>query len=161
MNNKGNTIITVITIIAVLLILLGCMSSCSEQSITKNFGGTMDLELNPNDKLLEVTWKDDSLWILTKEMTDNDVAEDYKFYESSSLGIFEGCVNIKETKLSKEEYEKYLENIQLKKDYNNPSNFETDGIETSVIYIKYNDDTDTYEKIKDYTYDENGYLIDK
>ena len=39
-----------------------------------------------------------SLWYLTKPMTEDDVAETYKFQESSDLGIMEGTVTVVETK---------------------------------------------------------------
>ena len=43
---------------------------CSEQSMTRSWGGEMDVFLEPNTKLMEVTWKEDNLWLLTKEMTE-------------------------------------------------------------------------------------------
>ena len=43
------------------------MSGC-QQGMTKNFGGSMTLELEPNQKLEMITWKDDSLWYLTRTM---------------------------------------------------------------------------------------------
>lgn len=39
----------------------------------------MTLELPANQKLVMITWKDDSLWYLTKPMTEEDVAETYTF----------------------------------------------------------------------------------
>lgn len=37
------------------------------------------MKLEPNQKLEEITWKDDSLWYLTRPMTDDDVAETHTF----------------------------------------------------------------------------------
>ena len=68
------------------------------QSAAKNFGGDYTLKLPKNEKLLMITWKGDSLWCLTKPMTEDDVAETYKFQESADLGIIEGAVTVVETK---------------------------------------------------------------
>lgn len=73
-------------------LLTGC------QGATKSFGGSMTLELEPNQKLEEITWKDDSLWYLTRPMTDDDIAETHIFQQSSEWGVFEGTVTIIETK---------------------------------------------------------------
>ena len=72
--------------------LIGC------QTVTKDFGGSTTVELEPNQKLEEITWKDDSLWYLTKPMTDEDVAETHTFKQQSNFGVFEGTVTIIETK---------------------------------------------------------------
>jgi hypothetical protein len=137
-------------------------TSCTQQAVTKNWGGSMNIELEPNDKLMEITWKDDDLWVLTKKMSDDDVAEEYNFYESSSLGVFEGSINIKETKMTDEELEDYEEQQILATDFMNSANYgynEETG-DSKFIYIRYDEDTNTYEKIKEYTYDDDGYLID-
>ncbi|MSS07123.1 hypothetical protein FYJ38_00520 [Clostridium sp. WB02_MRS01] len=73
-------------------LLTGC------QSMTKSMGGNMTLELKPNQKLEEITWKDDSLWYLTRPMTENDIAETHTFQQSSNFGIVEGSVTIVESK---------------------------------------------------------------
>ena len=68
------------------------------QSAAKNFGGDYTLKLPKNEKLVIITWKDDSSWHLTKTMTEDDIAETYKFQESANLGIMEGTVTVVETK---------------------------------------------------------------
>lgn len=89
---KKRIVALVLTGIVSLSSLTGC------QSTAKSFGGSMTLELEPNQKLEEITWKDDSLWYLTRPMTDNDIAETHIFQESSNFGVFEGTVTIIETK---------------------------------------------------------------
>lgn len=74
-------------------LLAGC-----QQGVAKSFGGSMTMELEPNTKLEMITWKDDSLWYLTKPMTETDIAETHTFRQSSEFGIFEGTVTIIETK---------------------------------------------------------------
>lgn len=38
-----------------------CMGVTGCQSITKSMGGSTTIKLEPNQKLEEITWKDDSL----------------------------------------------------------------------------------------------------
>jgi len=85
------------TLIASVLLSLMLLSGC-EQSVTKNFGGSMTLELTPNQKLEMITWKDDSLWYLTRPMIEDDIPETHTFQQSSEFGVFEGTITIVETK---------------------------------------------------------------
>jgi hypothetical protein len=98
-----------IFMLVVVLFLVICRS-CSNQGMTRSWGGEMDMYLDPNRKLVEVTWKDDSIWYLTKPMTDDDIAEEYEFAESSVMGLLEGTLRIHETKLDEDskEYKDYL-----------------------------------------------------
>ena len=82
----------IIVAICLGFILCGC------QSITREYGGTTVIKLEPNTKLEEITWKEDSLWYLTRPMTDDDVAETHTFQESSQWGALEGTVVIKESR---------------------------------------------------------------
>lgn len=72
--------------------LTGC------QTAAKNFGGSMTIDLDPNQKLEEITWKDDDLWYLTRPMTSDDNAETHTFQQSKDFGVFEGTVTIIEHK---------------------------------------------------------------
>lgn len=146
----------IIAVIVVLVLGFGLLRACSAQSITKNWGGEMDVSLEPNQKLVEVTWKDDSMWFLTKEMTDVDIAENYKFYEKDVMGILEGCVNISETKMTEEEYEEYQNLHKYETDYYNSSNFDNNG---EPVFIGYNMDTNEYYLIKPYNYNDNYELV--
>ena len=74
------------------LSLMGC------QIATKSLGGNTTLELEPNEKLEEITWKDDSLCYLTRPMTEDDIAETHVFKQSSNWGVLEGTVTIVESK---------------------------------------------------------------
>ena len=46
----------------------------------------------------EITWKDNSLWYLTRPMTNEDIAETHTFQQQSNFGVFEGTVTIIESK---------------------------------------------------------------
>ena len=81
-----------------LLLLSLSLCGCTEQSITREFGGSMTLELPANQKLEEITWKDDNLWYLTRPMHEDEEAETHIFQASSSWGVFEGTVTVIEKK---------------------------------------------------------------
>lgn len=78
------------------LVLSMGLTGC--QTAAKNFGGSMTINLEPNQKLEEITWKDDDLWYLTKPMTSDDTAETHTFQQSKDFGVFEGTVTIIEHK---------------------------------------------------------------
>jgi hypothetical protein len=81
-----------ISIVAILF------ASCTKNEMAKNFGGTMTVNLPADTKLVNVTWKEDEIWYLTKPMNSTDSAETYSFQEESSFGVWEGTVVIKELK---------------------------------------------------------------
>ena len=83
------------------LVLSLSLCGCTEQSITKEFGGSMELELPANQKLEEITWKDDNLWYLTRPMREDEEPETHLFQASSSWGVFEGTVTVIEKKEEK------------------------------------------------------------
>lgn len=66
--------------------------SCTGNNRAKNWGGTHKIELEPGQKLVDVTWKETSLWYMTKPMNSTDVPETYEFIEDSNWGIVEGKV---------------------------------------------------------------------
>ena len=72
--------------------------SCTENNRAKNWGGTANVNLEPNRKLVTVTWKDNQIWYLTRPMDSSDKAETYNFQEESSWGLVEGTVIIVESK---------------------------------------------------------------
>lgn len=72
--------------------------SCTDNNRVKNYGGTATIDLPANTKLVNCTWKGEQMWTLTRDMTETDSAETYKFKEYSSFGIIEGTYIIKESK---------------------------------------------------------------
>lgn len=73
------------------------LSSC--QGAARSFGGDITLELEPNQKLELITWKDDdSLWYLTRPMREDEEPETHVYQQSSEWGVFEGTVTIIESK---------------------------------------------------------------
>ena len=86
-------------LIAILLCAIAILNLCGcQQTMARKFGGDMTVELEPNQKLEMITWKDDALWYLTRPMTEDDVAETHTFQADTTWGIFEGTVTIVESK---------------------------------------------------------------
>lgn len=69
-----------LTTIALLSLL-----SCTGNQRAKTFGGTETVELKPNEKFINITWKETSLWVITQDTLTGI------FYarEKSSYGIIE------------------------------------------------------------------------
>lgn len=84
--------------IVLMLVLAAALFSCTENARVKHFGGTGHETLPKGEKLVTATWKNDELWILTKDMAPADSAETYYFREKSSYGVIEGEFIIKEQK---------------------------------------------------------------
>lgn len=85
-------------LLIIALMLCVSVTGCSEKSRTRAWGGESTVNLPKNKKLMNVSWKDSSLWVLTRDMKDGDIAETYTFKEDSSMGQFEGVVYLIEHK---------------------------------------------------------------
>lgn len=72
------------------ILLSGC-----DQQIAKSFGGEYTVTLKEGERLENVTWKKDSLWLLTVEEPSRP-PKTYTFRENSVFGVMEGTVRIKE-----------------------------------------------------------------
>jgi hypothetical protein len=78
--------------------IITMFGSCTENSRVKNWGGDGTLRLPKGQKLINVTWKEDEIWYLTRPMTSQDSCQIYTFHEESSWGVMEGTYTIIETK---------------------------------------------------------------
>ena len=76
-------------ILAVALVSLA--TSCTENTRARRWGGTEEISLKPNEKVLNVTWKENEMWICTKDTVTGIVY----FREKSSWGVMEGTVILK------------------------------------------------------------------
>jgi hypothetical protein len=74
-----------------ILVAMVVMSSCTENVRARHFGGTETLALKPNEKVLNVTWKDNEMWVCTQDTITRVVY----FREKSSWGVVEGTVILK------------------------------------------------------------------
>jgi hypothetical protein len=77
--------------IFVIAIAAIALASCTDNERARRFGGTEQVELKPNEVVLNVTWKENEMWICTKDTTTNTVY----FREKSSWGVMEGTVILK------------------------------------------------------------------
>lgn len=77
-------------LIAIALSATGCHGA------TRDLGGEMTIILEPNQKLELITWEEDSLWILSRPMREDEHAETHTYYEDSEWGVLEGKVTVVE-----------------------------------------------------------------
>jgi hypothetical protein len=78
------------------LVWLLMFSACTENSMAKNFGGEMVVDLPCGEKLYDLTWKESDFWYATKPMREGDAVETYTFRSKSEFGVYEGTVVVKE-----------------------------------------------------------------
>ena len=74
------------------------MVGCTEKEMTRHFGGSSEIRLEKGQRLVEVTWKDENLWILTEPMDADYQPRTKTFYEDSSFGLYEGKITIIESR---------------------------------------------------------------
>ena len=76
-------------VFAAMLMLTSC-----ENLVTRNFGGSQTIELEKGQRLVEITFKETDLWILTEPMDSDYVPKTKTFYEDSNFGVMEGKITI-------------------------------------------------------------------
>jgi hypothetical protein len=83
----------------ILTLVAACvLCSCTENQRTRHWGGTSEIILPPNQKLVVATWKDADLWYLTRPMRADENAEIFIFKEQSNFGLMQGTITFKEQK---------------------------------------------------------------
>jgi hypothetical protein len=70
------------------------LTGCNE--IAKNYGGSLTVNLDKDQKLVNCSWRGSSLWILTRPRREGETPETYMYFEKSNMSIFEGSVTIVE-----------------------------------------------------------------
>tara|TARA_B100000927_G_C16415098_1_gene448935 strand:- start:882 stop:1178 length:297 start_codon:yes stop_codon:yes gene_type:complete len=98
MKKKKIIFMSIYTIAIYLIVGLISLASCTQNSRAKSWGGTAEIVLPKGKKLVTATWKESNLWYLTKDMTEDDIAETYEFKEESGYGVMEGTYRIIEVK---------------------------------------------------------------
>ena len=76
--------------ILIIAVALG-LYSCTANVRARHWGGTEKIVLEDHEVLLNATWKENELWVLTKDTISN-VSH---FREHSSWGVVEGEVQFK------------------------------------------------------------------
>jgi len=82
-------------IIFSIVLVLGILffSGCTEKQRAKQFGGSLKIKIDKNEKFVNATWKKENLWIVTKKRNKNETSkETYYFKEDSSFGLMEGKI---------------------------------------------------------------------
>ena len=85
-------------LVVLLAMILVCVWLTGCQSAVRDWGGTMTIELEPNTKLENITWKEDTIWYCTRPMREDEEAETHTYQQSTTFGVFEGTVIIVESK---------------------------------------------------------------
>lgn len=85
------------TMLGLFLIATMLSTSCTDNIRVKGYGGTATIDLPVGQKLVNVTWKNADLWILTRPARTGELPETYSFSEKSTFGVFEGTYILKET----------------------------------------------------------------
>lgn len=91
MGKKVNIVVSLLAALALEL------TSCQNTG-TRSFGGSSEIHLEKGQRLLEITWKNSDLWILTEPMDSDYIPKVKTFYEKSDLGVLEGTITIYESK---------------------------------------------------------------
>ena len=86
MNKMKRLLFLLLIIIAIAV----SVSSCTENERAKNYGGKEEITLKPSEEFVNATWKDDNLWLITKDTLTNE----YIMREKSSYGIWEGEIRM-------------------------------------------------------------------
>jgi hypothetical protein len=84
-----NNILKVIGLVSIL-----SLSSCNY--FTRAVGGNMTVELEKDQKLINCSWKQTDLWVLTRVRKEGEQPDTYKYTEKSTYGVLEGTVTIVE-----------------------------------------------------------------
>ena len=76
-----------LTMVAITLLAL---ASCTDNQRARNFGGTETIKLEPQEKFINIAWRQDNLWIVVQDT----ITGDYYAREKSSFGVMQGKVII-------------------------------------------------------------------
>ena len=84
-------------ILALFAVSMASLISCDNWT-SRKCGGSTTITLPKGEKLIEVTWKENSLWYLTESMDADYEPKTKTFREDSNLGILEGTVTFVESR---------------------------------------------------------------
>lgn len=74
-------------------LMLAVLSQCTDNQRAKSWGGSKVVNLDPGQKLVNATWKDeDDLWFLTRSMKDGETADTIHFHQDKgkAFSLFGG-----------------------------------------------------------------------
>lgn len=76
--------------VAILATLVLGLFACTDNQRARNFGGTETIKIEPQEKFINITWKQDNLWVIVQDT----VTGTYYAKEKSSFGLMQGKVII-------------------------------------------------------------------
>ena len=76
-----------LTLLSVTLLMLW---SCTDNQRARSLGGTETINLEANEKFINITWKEENLWIIVQDT----LTGTYYAREKSSFGVMQGKVVI-------------------------------------------------------------------
>jgi uncharacterized protein YcfL len=71
-------------------IILLALVSCTDNQRARSFGGTETVKLEPQEKFINITWKQDNLWVIVQDTITGTIYAK----EKSSYGLVQGKVII-------------------------------------------------------------------
>jgi len=74
----------------IVAVVIGLVS-CTDNTNARRWGGTEEIKLRPNEKFMNITWKENDLWIITQDT----ITKVCYAREKSSFGLLEGELIIK------------------------------------------------------------------
>lgn len=77
--------------LTIIFITLLSLISCTSNIRARNFGGTETIHLEPQEKFINITWKENDLWVIVQDT----ITGTFYAKEESSYGLMEGKVIIK------------------------------------------------------------------
>jgi hypothetical protein len=94
-SRNGVTLVEALYGIAAVAIVIALLATFFGANFwAKSFGGTINVE--SREKVVNATWKESNLWILTRPPVPGDKPVTLTFQEYSNLGILQGKVVITE-----------------------------------------------------------------
>ena len=76
-----------LTMVAITLLAL---ASCTDNQRARSFGGTETIKIESQEKFINITWKQDNLWVIVQDTITGTIYAK----EKSSFGIMQGKVII-------------------------------------------------------------------
>ena len=64
--------------------------SCTDNQRARSFGGTETIKIEPQEKFINITWKQDNLWVIVQDTITGTIYAK----EKSSFGVMQGKVII-------------------------------------------------------------------
>lgn len=80
------------------ILVLFLNTGCTQKKRASEYGGSMAVQLPCGDKLVNIMWKENNMWVLTRPFKREEEAETYTLKEDSNWGVAEGIITIKECK---------------------------------------------------------------